>query len=117
MKSERGEGGGYGSDISMGLFRSDYMVHVPEDYNEEEVEVEVEISLKESENAGLRLKQVEFNTIACAGGCHAKKVVDMHRYLTRTRVYDDSLSNANGEESRKSPITLSSLPTNENIKA
>ncbi|XRM36799.1 hypothetical protein ABZX51_000289 [Aspergillus tubingensis] len=120
MKSEREGGGGYGSDISMGLFRSDYMLHVSGNGNsdqEEEVEVEVGISLKESENAGLRLKQVEFNTIACAGGCHANKVVDMHRYLTRTGVYNDSLSSANGEESReKSPITLSSLPTNENIK-
>ncbi|RAK87410.1 glutathione synthetase [Aspergillus costaricaensis CBS 115574] len=114
IKSKRG--GGYGSDISMGIFRSDYMLHVPGDYNEEEGEVEVGISLEESEDAGLMLKQVEFNTIACAGGCHAKKVVDMHRYLTRTGVYD-SLSNANGEETReKSPITLSSLPTNENIK-
>ncbi|PWY84189.1 glutathione synthetase [Aspergillus eucalypticola CBS 122712] len=116
VKSKRG--GGYGSDTSMGLFRSDYMLHVPRDYNEE-VEVEVGNSLlDESENAQqglLQLKQVEFNTIACAGGCHANKVVDMHRYLTRTGVYDDSLSRANGEE-RKSPITLSSLPTNENIK-
>ncbi|BCR93227.1 glutathione synthetase [Aspergillus luchuensis] len=120
MKNKRGGGGGgYGSDISMGLFRSDYMLHVPGEYNEE-VEVEVGVSLEENDNAGLRLKQVEFNTIACAGGCHAKKVVDMHRYLTRTGVYNDdgSLSSAaNGEGYReKSPITLSSLPTNENIK-
>ncbi|PYH69635.1 glutathione synthetase [Aspergillus vadensis CBS 113365] len=115
MKSKRG--GGYGSDISMGLFRSDYMLHVSgnDDGDQEEEEVEVGISLEESENAGLRLKQVEFNTIACAGGCHAKKVVDMHRYLTRTGAYDGSLSDANGGE-RKSPIKLSSLPTNENIK-
>ncbi|OJJ74244.1 hypothetical protein ASPBRDRAFT_120318 [Aspergillus brasiliensis CBS 101740] len=91
------EGGGYGSNISMGLFRSDYMLH--------------------GENAGLQLKQVEFNTIACAGGCHANKAVDMHRYLTKTGVYD-SLSGASDDEvKRDSPIKLSSLPVNDNIDA
>ncbi|GLA31969.1 glutathione synthetase [Aspergillus phoenicis ATCC 13157] len=117
--TNEGEGGGYGSDISMGLFRSDYMLHVPGDGNgndNQEGGDEVEISLDESENAkhGLQLKQVEFNTIACAGGCHANKVVDMHRYLTRTGVYS-SLSDANKGKG-ESPITLSSLPTNGNIK-
>ncbi|GKZ33360.1 hypothetical protein AbraIFM66950_003212 [Aspergillus brasiliensis] len=113
LKNE-GEGGkaGYGSDISMGLFRSDYMLHVPDNINED-----VEISLIEGENAGLQLKQVEFNTIACAGGCHANKAVDMHRYLTKTGVYD-SLSKENDDEAKRDgPIKLSSLPTNDNIKA
>ena len=47
----------------MGLFRSDYMIHI-----------DPENSLAQPE-----LKQVEFNTIASSMGCLADKASQMHR--------------------------------------
>ncbi|KAL5365166.1 hypothetical protein BJX96DRAFT_168876 [Aspergillus floccosus] len=84
--------GGYCQDISVGIFRSDYMLRVEDNSTEDK--------------PGLGLRQVEFNTFSCAGASHADKVVDMHHYLARTGVYafDDS------------PITTSCLPRNNNIK-
>jgi hypothetical protein len=35
-----------------------------------------------------QLKQVEFNTVTCAGGVHANIISDMHRQLVRTGAYE-----------------------------
>ena len=47
---------GFAQDLTLGIFRSDYMLHADTD------------SL-ESDNS-IQIKQVEFNTISCAGGIH-----------------------------------------------
>ncbi|PWY90091.1 glutathione synthase [Aspergillus heteromorphus CBS 117.55] len=91
--------GGYVQDISAGIFRSDYMLQG------EGVEMGGDESF--DPRSDLELKQVEFNTIACAGGCHANKVVDMHRHLARTGAYN-SLTDDN-------LINLPVLPPNNNI--
>ena len=52
-------------DLSLGIFRSDYMLH--------------EETAKDSESAGLCIKQVEFNTFSVAGGAHSNKVSRMHQ--------------------------------------
>lgn len=54
---------GYVQDLSLGMFRSDYMLHVPE------------------ESSAPSLKQVEFNTISSSFGGLAVKVAQMHRGL------------------------------------
>ncbi|TVY52653.1 Glutathione synthetase [Lachnellula cervina] len=52
----------------LGIFRSDYML--------------------DANPAGqVKLKQVEFNTISCAGGIHSNLVSDMHRHLQRRGLY------------------------------
>ncbi|KAJ5999570.1 hypothetical protein N7451_007380 [Penicillium sp. IBT 35674x] len=81
-------------DISVGIFRSDYMLHASDVSSD---------SLDSLSNK--TLKQVEFNSFSCAGATHANRVVDMHRYLTHRGVY-------NVEET---PFDLSSLPINKNI--
>ncbi|KAJ6115449.1 hypothetical protein N7486_001227 [Penicillium sp. IBT 16267x] len=83
-------------DISVGIFRSDYMLHVVDDASH---------SLDSLSNT--TLKQVEFNSFSCAGATHANKVVDMHRYLTRRGVY-----NVEG-----TPFDLASLPINKNVES
>ncbi|TVY12939.1 Glutathione synthetase large chain [Lachnellula arida] len=55
---------GYVQDHTLGIFRSDYML--------------------DANPAGqVKLKQVEFNTISCAGGIHSNLISDMHRHLQR----------------------------------
>ncbi|KAK6351172.1 hypothetical protein TWF718_004342 [Orbilia javanica] len=66
LKSENG----YHHKYSLGLFRSDYMVHT-----------------SESEFAPLGIRQVEFNTIASSFGALASKVSELHRYLWRSGAY------------------------------
>lgn len=58
---------GGGSHIAAGIFRSDYMLHLPDTSSEETAS----------------LKQVEMNTFSCAGACHAEAVVNMHRHLDK----------------------------------
>ena len=48
--------------IELGIFRSDYMLHV-------------------DSNKGFSIKQVELNTIAASFGFLSEKVCDMHRYV------------------------------------
>ncbi|KAG8529068.1 uncharacterized protein KY384_005703 [Bacidia gigantensis] len=52
--------------ISMGVFRSDYMVQDAATPNDRQI-----------------IKQVEFNTFSVAGGVHANKISDMHRLFER----------------------------------
>ena len=56
-------------DVALGIFRSDYMIHQP------------------NPGQAPQLKQVEFNTISCAGGIHSNRISDMHRHLHRTVAY------------------------------
>ncbi|RMY39269.1 hypothetical protein D0866_02048 [Hortaea werneckii] len=58
---------GGGSHIVAGIFRSDYMLHLPTPSSERTAS----------------LKQVEMNTFSCAGACHAETVINMHRHLTK----------------------------------
>ncbi|KAL9102234.1 MAG: hypothetical protein Q9163_002594 [Psora crenata] len=62
---------GYVQDLSLGIFRSDYMVH--RDPNDPQ--------------AGSRIKQVEFNTIASSFGGLSAKVSALHRYLYDINAY------------------------------
>ncbi|GAA5900487.1 hypothetical protein JCM5296_001560 [Sporobolomyces johnsonii] len=56
--------------ISLGLFRSDYLIHAP------------------SENKDTwELKQVEFNTISSSFGALSTRVGEMHRYLLSSGLY------------------------------
>lgn len=84
-------------DVSVGIFRSDYMLHLPDD---QPVDSANAISTSS-------LKQVEFNTFSCAGATHANKAADMHRYLTRTGVYTFGEKNSD----------VDSLPVNKNIES
>lgn len=61
--------------LALGLFRSDYMVHVD----------------KDSESRPC-IKQVEFNTIASSFGGLSSQVSSLHRYLSSIDAYPDELS-------------------------
>ncbi|KAF5866912.1 hypothetical protein ETB97_008717 [Aspergillus alliaceus] len=89
---------GYAQKISVGIFRSDYMLEGPE----------AEFPLRSGQTLNVALKQVEFNTFSCAGGTHANKTGAMHRYLARTSAYET------GSDST-TPISLEALPRNDNI--
>ena len=65
---------GYGQDVTLGLFRSDYMLCEPRSPCDRTNE--------------LSLKQVEFNTYSCAGGIHSNKVSNMHRFLCLSGAYN-----------------------------
>lgn len=56
---------GFLQNTTLGIFRSDYMIHAQNGTDK------------------LELKQVEFNTVACAGGVHSNMISDMHRHLFR----------------------------------
>ncbi|KAL1982102.1 hypothetical protein VTN96DRAFT_1757 [Rasamsonia emersonii] len=101
--------------LSAGIFRSDYMLHVQSrDDNHDDDDDE------SNPLANVTLKQVEFNSYSCAGGSHANKVVDMHRYLVRTGAYNHN-SNDEEEEEREeekedtNPIQPSAIPPNYTI--
>ncbi|KAL9090416.1 MAG: hypothetical protein Q9159_001945 [Coniocarpon cinnabarinum] len=55
-------------DLSLGLFRSDYMIHAPA-------------------NTPPSLKQIEFNTIASSFGALASRTSSLHRFLLTTAAY------------------------------
>ncbi|TVY46725.1 Glutathione synthetase large chain [Lachnellula occidentalis] len=87
---------GYVQDHSLGIFRSDYML--------------------DANPAGqVKLKQVEFNTISCAGGIHSNLISDMHRHLQRRGAYvaaglDDTTASINISASHLPPShTLSTI--------
>ena len=60
---------GFAHEFSLGLFRSDYMLH------------------QTAAGAATELRQVEFNTIAASFGGLASRVSELHRYLLRTGAY------------------------------
>ncbi|KAJ5600958.1 hypothetical protein N7450_002025 [Penicillium hetheringtonii] len=87
---------GYVQDISAGIFRSDYMLHLGDSSREQTSNV-----------SKTSLKQVEFNSFSCSGFSHANKVANMHRYLARTGSY-----NVNDKH-----FPVDSLPKNHNIES
>lgn len=97
--------------VHAGVFRSDYMLHVQSESAAE--------SDDDGENWGqnLCLKQVEFNSFSCAGGCHADKVAHMHRFLARRGVYDFVYTNSESQDELliNTKMLPSSLPRNNTI--
>lgn len=62
---------GYAHDLSLGLFRSDYMVHINPEGSEKQ----------------LQIKQVEFNTIASSFGGLSWEVAALHKHLLSVDAY------------------------------
>lgn len=87
---------GYIQDLTLGIFRSDYMLHVAPEFPQSSSEIQ--------------LKQVEFNTFSCAGGVHGNKISDMHRYLHHTGAYQPQSSSNNSVN-----LPSSSLPPNNTL--
>lgn len=84
-------------DLTLGIFRSDYMLHANPTESSQRPQ----------------LKQVELNTVACAGGVHTNVVSDMHRHLHRTNAYRSNHPASSGDVN----IGSSSLPPNSTLKA
>ena len=84
---------GFVQDVSLGIFRSDYM-----------------LAQDSTEAEALSLKQVEFNTFSVAGGVHSHKAAQLHRHLALTGAYEACPP--------KSSYSLdpSSLPVNKTIE-
>ncbi|KAH8815626.1 glutathione synthetase-like protein [Xylogone sp. PMI_703] len=74
---------GYTQSLSLGLFRSDYMVH------------------QGSESATPTIKQVEFNTIASSFGGLSSQTSDLHKYLSNNTY--SLLKNGSNVESQDLP--------------
>jgi len=85
---------GYVQDLSLGIFRSDYMLH------------QEPMTTNGTSRPSTTLKQVEFNTFSVAGGSHANIVADMHRHMARTRVSIPDIA-----------VSLSNLPPNHTINS
>lgn len=62
---------GYVQDLSLGVFRSDYMLHQTRTTT---------ATGEETGTASLDIKQVEFNTYSAAGGAHGNRISEMHKY-------------------------------------
>jgi hypothetical protein len=88
---------GYLQNISVGIFRSDYMLRLNDGVEPRAPDAMFETSLK----------QVEMNTFSASGGSHANKVGNMHRYLAQTGIYN----------LKETSLDISSLPKNENIES
>jgi glutathione synthase len=73
---------GYLQDMCLEVFRSDYMLHIDL-----------------SSPSGVKFKQVEFNTIACAGGTHSNIISSMHQHLERTGTYQSNFGSSNSTSS------------------
>ncbi|KAH8724724.1 glutathione synthetase large chain [Phaeosphaeriaceae sp. PMI808] len=69
---------GYVQDLSLGLFRSDYMVH----------------NDQSPTHPTSTLKQVEFNTIASSFGGLSSQVSALHKYLLAIDAYPSSISSS-----------------------
>ena len=92
--------------MEMGIWRCDYMASAARD---DEDQVEGRGGDCRIGNEALQLKQVEFNTMACAGACHGDRVAEMHRHFARTGAYDPPLGTGNGTR-RPEQGTIGALP-------
>ncbi|KAL8793591.1 MAG: hypothetical protein Q9195_003854 [Heterodermia aff. obscurata] len=61
---------GYVQDITLGLFRSDYMVYVTP-----------------QPDSRMELRQIELNTFSVAGGAHSNKAAQMHEFMLNSGNY------------------------------
>lgn len=113
-------------NVSGGVFRSDYMLHWQDDdddIDEEDTDSNNTPNKEEGESelhwmTKVTLKQVEFNSYSCAGGAHANKVAEMHRFLVRRHVYHDfplGEDDMNLQSTRENPIRQDALPKNKTI--
>ncbi|KAF2680678.1 glutathione synthase [Lentithecium fluviatile CBS 122367] len=84
---------GYVQDLSLGLFRSDYMVHVD----------------PASADSPAGLKQVEFNTIASSFGGLSSRVSALHKYLLTVDAYPASTSSIIKADALRQSKAASSL--------
>lgn len=84
---------GYAQDMTLGIFRSDYM-----------------ISGFSGSGKHSSLRQVEFNTYSVAGGSHAAKVARLHEYLASKEVYNRVWDN------EAFPMEKSRMVTNKTIE-
>ncbi|KAI9805149.1 MAG: hypothetical protein M1825_000983 [Sarcosagium campestre] len=82
---------GYVQDLSLGLFRSDYMIHVDP----------LEPQSKPD------LKQIEFNTIASSFGGLSSKVSDLHNHLYLTGAYSTTLTQGSSSTRPDLPVNYS----------
>lgn len=87
---------GFVQDLTLGIFRSDYMLHLNSNASSERPQ----------------LKQVELNTASCAGGVHTNIVSDMHLHLHRTGTYQPADSSGSDDVI----ISSTSLPPNSTLK-
>ena len=97
---ERGEKPDEEQKVRMAIWRSDYMVEVNdllEGKKEDEDRGETGCIARDKSKR-LGLKQIEFNTIACAGGMHGNIVSDMHRFLSRTGEYELRVNGQQGQQ-------------------
>ncbi|KAF2715155.1 glutathione synthase [Pleomassaria siparia CBS 279.74] len=84
---------GYVQDLSLGLFRSDYMVHIDPD----------------SSHSSPRLKQVEFNTIASSFGGLSSRVSTLHKHLLAIDAYPASTATVIKADALRQSKSASSL--------
>ena len=84
---------GYVQDLSLGLFRSDYMVHQDPSQS----------------NSSPGLKQVEFNTIASSFGGLSSQVSALHKYLLTIDAYPNPTSSIIKHEALRQSQSASSL--------
>ena len=84
---------GYVQDLALGLFRSDYMVHVN----------------SRSTQYSPGIKQVEFNTIASSFGGLSSKVSALHRHLQSINAYPPLQSSIINESSLPQSKSIPSL--------
>lgn len=84
---------GYVQDLSLGLFRSDYMVHKD----------------PAQADSAPGLKQVEFNTIASSFGGLSSQVSALHRYLHTLNAYPSSTSSIITADALRQSKSASSL--------
>ena len=84
---------GYVQDLALGLFRSDYMVHVDPG----------------APDSKPGIKQVEFNTIASSFGGLSSKVSALHRHLQSINAYPSSVSSTIKQDSLPQSKSVPSL--------
>jgi glutathione synthetase len=93
---------GYVQDLTLGIFRSDYMLHSPSGL------------FQPRQGQAVQLRQVEFNTVSCAGGVHGNRVSDMHQYLVQTGAYETQTST---DVEDTIYLASSMLPPNHTVRA
>ncbi|KAF2084664.1 glutathione synthetase-like protein [Saccharata proteae CBS 121410] len=84
---------GYVQDLTLGLFRSDYMVHVDPDHADTKPSI----------------KQVEFNTIASSFGGLSARVSTLHKYLLSIDAYPSVLGSFMKQDSLPQSRSVPSL--------
>ncbi|OCK82513.1 glutathione synthetase [Lepidopterella palustris CBS 459.81] len=101
--------------LTLGIFRSDYMLHCPPDSRELHADDTTSPSVEHSSSSSpLEIKQVEINTFSCAGGTHGNIATNMHHHLNRIPVYQTPASSQHPSYPTH-PVTLSSLPSTNTI--